>query len=403
MTPIPYRPGGQSTYQLSGEWTENDVKNISGSTQRDLTSVNTGEGTHYPGEKYQLGETINGQTYCYDAGEVSIGDALRLPEVFYRPNVSYDFYIGGIWDQFNDENGRDIEPSRGDLKDHYYYLLVNYVRKYKGVRPIPDPSDPITIDLSAGQDVWQNVAPYYAAYIGNTGDRDAFGYGKIHYTEASGRNDIIGAQVARDNDYLYFRVECKDNITPYTDKLWMNLLIDSNQENSGWNSFDFVVNKSPASASTVVLERFTGSGYGTEKVADCEYAVDGRYMTVKVSKSDIGVSGDKYTVNFSWTDNVHDVDDAGTADADGNLVYNSFSGDIMEFYVSGDVAPGGRFKYSYAVGQEKRVDPNGGNKSDGDGKSGVNWLVIVIPVVLALGALTDAIVVVSKSKKNKAA
>lgn len=306
-------------------------------------------------------------------------------------------------DQFNDENSRDIEPSRGDLKDHYYYLLVNYVRKYKGVRPIPDPSDPITIDLSAGQDVWQNVAPYYAAYIGNTGDRDAFGYGKIHYTEASGRNDIIGAQVARDNDYLYFRVECKDNITPYTDKLWMNLLIDSNQENSGWNSFDFVVNKSPASASTVVLERFTGSGYGTEKVADCEYAVDGRYMTVKVSKSDIGVSGDKYTVNFSWTDNVHDVDDAGTADADGNLVYNSFSGDIMEFYVSGDVAPGGRFKYSYAVGQEKRVDPNGGNKSDGDGKSGVNWLVIVIPVVLALGALTAAIVVVSKSKKNKAA
>ena len=30
----------------------------------------------------------------------------------------------------------------------------------------------------------------------------------------------------------------------------MNLLIDSDQENSGWNSFDFVVNKSPASASS---------------------------------------------------------------------------------------------------------------------------------------------------------
>ena len=40
-------------------------------------------------------------------------------------------------DQCNDEFSRDLEPTRGDLRDNYYYLLVNYVRSYKGARPIP--------------------------------------------------------------------------------------------------------------------------------------------------------------------------------------------------------------------------------------------------------------------------
>jgi hypothetical protein len=69
-----------------------------------------------------------------------------------------------------------------------------------------------------------------------------------------------------------------------------------------------------ASADTVVLERFTGDGYASEKVADCAYAVDGRYMTVRVKKADIGLSGDDFTVNFTWTDNVHDSADTGTGE-----------------------------------------------------------------------------------------
>ncbi len=239
-------------------------------------------------------------------------------------------------DQFNDEYSRDLEPTKGALKDHYYYLLVNYVRKYKGANPIPTPSVNATIDLSAGQDQWANVEPYYAAYIGNTKDRDAAGYGSLRYTETSGRNDIIGTQIARDDEFVYFHVECAENITSYTDNLWMTLYIDSDQANQGWETFEYVVNKSAASADTVVLEKFSGNGYESTKVADCVYKVDGRYMTVKVAKSDLGLSGNDYTINFSWTDNVHDEEDD-----------TKFSGDIMDFYISGDVAPGARFKYSY--------------------------------------------------------
>ncbi|MBQ8408871.1 MAG: hypothetical protein IJY39_08410 [Clostridia bacterium] len=239
-------------------------------------------------------------------------------------------------DQFDNEFSRDLEPTKGELKDHYYYLLVNYVRRYKGVNPIPTPSKAVTIDLGAGEEQWKSVEPYFAAYIGNTGDRDSTGYGDLVYTETSGRNDIIGAQVARDSDYIYFHVECAENITPYTDPLWMTLYIDSDQENQGWETFDYVINKSAAGEKTVVLERFTGEGYASEKVADCEYTLDGRYMTVKVAKADLALSGYDFTVNFAWTDNVHDEGD-----------YSKFSGDIMDFYISGDVAPGARFKYSY--------------------------------------------------------
>ena len=248
-------------------------------------------------------------------------------------------------DQFNNEFSRDVEPSRGDLADHYYYQLVNYVRRYKGANPIPTPSGSATIDMTAGYDQWQTVEPYYAAYIGNTGDRDALGYGGIEYKDFSGRNDIIGAQIARDGEYLWFLVECAEDITPYTDKLWMNLYIDVHAENAGWNSFDFVVNKTAPTETAAVLEKFT-DGYTSEKVADVEYRVDGRYMTVKIPKSALGIEGETYTVNFAWTDNVHDVDDKGTGEGNA-ATYTTFSGDILDFYTSGDVAPGGRFKFSY--------------------------------------------------------
>ena len=249
-------------------------------------------------------------------------------------------------DQFNDEFSRDLEPTKGALKDHYYYQMVNFVRQYKGVRPIPTPTLQTTIDITKDNTQWNEVGPYYAAYIGNTDDREGEGWGNLQYHEYSGRNDIIGARVARDEEFVYFYVECNENITPYTDPLWMVLYIDSNQQNQGWETFDFVLNKTSPSATKAVLEKFTGNGYETEKVGEVDYTVDGKYMQVKVPKSMLNLSGYDFTINFTWTDNVHDEDDAG-ARGDADYKYTKFSGDIMDFYISGDVAPSGRFKYSY--------------------------------------------------------
>ncbi len=253
----------------------------------------------------------------------------------------------GFPDQFDDEHSRDIEPSKGDLKDHYYYQLVNASRQFRGARPIPTPSVAQSIDLEAGAEQWSTAEPYYAAYIGNVGDRDHKGYGSTYYTEFSGRNDIIGARVARDDEFVYFYVECNEDITPYTDPLWMVLYLDTDQENQGWETFEYVLNKTAPSATEAVLERFTGNGYETEVVGKVSYTVDGKYMQVAVPKSMLNLSGYDFTINFSWTDNVHDAADKGTQTADGAWVYSTFSGDILDFYTSGDVAPGMRFKYSY--------------------------------------------------------
>ncbi|MBQ9162723.1 MAG: hypothetical protein IJX74_05545 [Clostridia bacterium] len=268
------------------------------------------------------------------------------------------FMIEGVnfADQFNDEYSRDIEPTKGALKDYYYYQLVNFSRQFQGATPMPRPNGEKTIDLNKDlESQWASVEPYFAAYIGNTMDRSEYGRAtENYYTDFSGRNDIIGAQVSRDENYLYFNVECNENITPYTDKLWMNLYIDVDQSNQGWETFDYVVNKTAASAKTSVLEKFTGTGYASTKVADVEYVVDGKFMTIKIAKSDLGITGTDYTVNFAWTDNVHDADDTGVT-VGNDVIYSEFSGDILDFYTSGDVAPGARFKYSYIVTDSEKL------------------------------------------------
>ncbi len=257
-------------------------------------------------------------------------------------------------DQFNDEFSRDIEPTKGDLKDHYYYQLVNFIRQYKGVRPIPTPSQQATIDITKNNAQWNAVEPYYAAYIGNTDDREGDGWGKLTYAEYSGRNDIVGAKVARDDDDVYFYVECNENITPYTDPLWMVLYLDTDQQNQGWETFDYVLNKTSPTATKAYLERFTGDGYATERVGEVDYTVDGKYMQVKVPKAMLGLDGYDFTINFTWTDNVHDEADKGEY-GNADYQYTQFSGDIMDFYISGDVAPSGRFKYSYVSTQENAM------------------------------------------------
>ena len=233
-------------------------------------------------------------------------------------------------DEFTDEYSRDIEPSKGPLKDYYYYQFVSYVRQFKGCNPTPASTGEKTIDINGALSQWDSVGPYYVAYIGNTEDRNALGYGGVRYTDTTGNNDLKGAKMTRDKDNLYVYIECNGDISPYTDPNWMNVYLDTvNGGLDGWESFDYVIKD--ATENTVSLYKFKGNGYDNDKVADCEYKVTGSVMQIKVKRADLGITDDDFTVNFKVTDGV------------------VLDGDILNFYTTGDVAPVGRFKYSYVA------------------------------------------------------
>ena len=100
---IPYRAGDETTYDGSVAWAAKDTTRVHGTSLRDITSIRDNDATDKAvGDKYQLGSTISlkGEyvPYCYDAGQISLGDVLRTPTAFYRPNCSFDYYIEGVYD-----------------------------------------------------------------------------------------------------------------------------------------------------------------------------------------------------------------------------------------------------------------------------------------------------------------
>ena len=302
-------------------------------------------------------------------------------------------------DEFDDEYSRDLEPSKGRLRDNYYYQLVSYVRKYKGCEEIPVYSEYENANLNSGKDAWDKVSADYVAYPNNTGDRDAKGYGSYYYKDSSGRNDIIDAKVSKDGENVYFMVKCAADITPYTDKNWMNLYIDCG-DGWGWESFDYVVGAKPATASAAYLQKFTGDGYKLEDVCEVGYKLDGDTLVISVPKSALGISGEEYKIDFKWTDNVQDEDGSGI-----------FKGEILDFYRTGDVAPGGRFKYVFTSSTPKNApvtDPVTGTQPDDpdkdtestDPSSDKSYTPIIIAII-AVGVVAAAAILVPAIIKSK--
>ena len=245
-------------------------------------------------------------------------------------------------DNFSDEFSRDIEPSKGDLKDHYYYQMCAYIRKYKGTSATPL-GEYATINMSTG-DGWENVKNVYESYGGDTFDRDSNGYINsanhkyYYYSDSTGRNDIVSGKACYDDNYIYFLVETKDNLTPYTDNAWMRLLLEVQSvdgvsvDADNWESFQYIVNRNVlTSADKAVLEKSTG-GWNWETVGEIDYNTSENRLWMRIPKSMLGITGNTFVLNFKWSDNMQD------------------DGDIMDFYVHGDTAPEGRFKYQLAVG-----------------------------------------------------
>jgi hypothetical protein len=233
-------------------------------------------------------------------------------------------------DQFDWDHSRDIEPTKawGNCGDVYYLQFVDKVRRFKGTTPAPEASAPKTIRRMSD---WNEVLPYYASYKGNTGHRDALGKCDIHYVDNSGRNDIIGARVARNDEYVWFYVETASSLTPCSDSNWMVLFIDVDRNKAtGWEGYDYAVNLvSPTGCKAIVSRNV--NGWKWENAASVKCTIKDKQLVIRIPRSlDPALSG-ALDFEFKWVDNFQDA------------------GNPMDFYVSGDVAPTGRFNYVYTA------------------------------------------------------
>lgn len=101
-------------------------------------------------------------------------------------------------DQYNAEFNRSIQPVKGGYGDNYYMQMAQNIRRYKGVRPIPELYGYRKIDLAGSFDQWNAIPVEYRDTQGDTFHRNAIGYAGIRYINKSGRNDIVTSKVIVD-------------------------------------------------------------------------------------------------------------------------------------------------------------------------------------------------------------
>jgi hypothetical protein len=198
------------------------------------------------------------------------------------------------------------------------------------VRPIPELIGLSRIKIDGKFDDWAAIQPEYRDTIGDTFHRDYDGYGRLHYTNNSGRNDIVTGKVAVDRQNVYFYVETKDALTSHTGTNWMLLLIDADLDpGTGWFGYDYLINQRVVNEKTTIIMRYVpGATNGPwVEVAQLSYRYSGNALEIAVPRKLLGLKGDTFSFDFHWCDNPSDLKDP------------------ISLCTSGDSAPNRRFNY----------------------------------------------------------
>lgn len=246
-------------------------------------------------------------------------------------NYTRPFFV----DTFNREYSRDVEMMKDGYFDNFYLQMARNIRDLK-TNPLTEITyaDHKTIDISTGLTQWNGVKNVYYDFSGETIARDSIGMSSsVSYTDTTNRNDIEEVRVAEDDDYIYFLVQCKDNIqVDLEGGNWMNILISVNgSSDAGWNGYNFIVNRSPEENGLTTVEKLTAAGstgVSYQSSGSAYVTVNGRYMQYRIPKTSLGISGE-YRIDFKVLDNVSDLADLST------------------YYTTGDACPAGRMNYAY--------------------------------------------------------
>jgi hypothetical protein len=244
---------------------------------------------------------------------------------FMRRQANYRFI-----DQYNSEFNRTIQPMKGGYTDNYYMQMAQNIRKYKGIRPVPELSGIGTIQIDGAFNDWNTATQEYRDTACDTAHRDYPGYGGLHYKDDSGRNDIVTAKVAVDDKNVYFYAATTAPLTTHTDPNWMLLFIDTDQNHdTGWNGYDVALNMKVKDDKKTTLSRWQqdGPNPGWTEAGQLDYSYSGKTLELAVPRALLGLNGDSLAFDFHWSDNPSDAND------------------IISLCATGDSAPNRKFNY----------------------------------------------------------
>ncbi|WP_136604464.1 hypothetical protein [Paenibacillus dokdonensis] len=228
---------------------------------------------------------------------------------------------------------RDIEPMSGGYSDLYYMQMIGYIRRFKGMPDLQGCSHAMNVSIwnKPGFSAWEHVVQPYRDFVGDTLPRSHPGYGRLHYSHDTGRNDFIRFKAAHTRQSLCFYAQTRDPITPYNGRHWMMLLLRlDGQSNTGWEGYHYIVNRCVKDASTTLLERSRG-GWAWELVAEIRYEVHEHEIQFELPRAVLGLNhpAPDLRFEFKWVDHMQ------------------HEGDITDFYQYGDTAPEGRLNFVY--------------------------------------------------------
>lgn len=244
------------------------------------------------------------------AGRFAEFNRIRLPVMFV--------------DQFNQEHSRDIEPMRSGHGDDYYYQFVDYVRRYKGARPLPV-AEARWIKVDGRFADWREVQPEFRDTIGDPVRREHRGWDtNVTYRNFTGRNDIMVAKASWSREQVWFYVQTREAITSPSGTNWMLLYLDADADaRTGWLGYDFVVNQAGAGS----LVRNVEGTFAWAEAGRVKWQVRGNELEVGLAWRTLGLKSPPRKLDFKWADNC------------------AATGDWSDFTLNGDAAPNNRFNY----------------------------------------------------------
>ena len=244
---------------------------------------------------------------------------------FMRRNSTY-FFV----DQYNAEFNRCVQPMKDGYSDNYYMQMTQNIRKYKGIRPGIEPQTSHAITIDGQFSDWQDVNNEFRDVKGDVFHRSHNGYGGIHYTNETGRNDIISSRVAFDEENISIYVKTAAPLSPSTDPNWMLLFLDADRNRgTGWEGYDYIVNYGIKSGSETTVKQWDGVNWVNETVIP--YSVSGDEMEISIPRSAVMKETGIPEFYFHWADNPQQLKD------------------ITCFFTDGESAPDRRFNYNFST------------------------------------------------------